>query len=70
MSDYFVDSNTGDDTNDGLTAGTAKAMNAYGAIHPDAWFCNEIAINCSVNCHKKDGWPRLNSNIAASIWCD
>ena len=36
-------------------------MNAYGAIHPDAWFCNEIAINCSVNCQKKDGWPRLNS---------
>ena len=36
-------------------------LSAYGAIHPDAWFCNEIAINCSVNCHKKDGWPRLNS---------
>ena len=35
--------------------------NACGVTHPDAWLCNEIAINCSVDCHKKDGWPRLNS---------
>ena len=41
--------------------------NACGATHTDAWFCDEITINCSVNCQKKVGWPQLN---AFSDTCD
>ena len=35
--------------------------NACGATHPDARFCDETTINCSVNCQKKVGWPQLNA---------
>ena len=41
--------------------------NARGATHPDAWFCDEITINCSVNCPKKVGWPQLNADEDAQV---